>query len=573
MRYQGLWKFAGLLGASLLFGTAVYAQEVQRGRLKIHVNPEEAYTFVDGQAYGPGQHNIRLTAGDHTILIANYGFTFHKEDVYIEPNSVSRRRVELTRTGGLVSGPRGRIQIEVGDLDAGDDAVLLNGATPEYFVGHVDEFNNDIIAKQELIVPPGKHLVTVTRHGRITWKGELDVGENQRVIVDISNGKQRVKKWDRGTQLGAIPRFKAGIASATVAIAPVSGTITAIPTVIDCGQTARLAWNSAETIDADISGFSPVPVSGEKKVSPRQTMKYDFTALGPGGTTKASARVQVNTMATASIEASPMELRYRKIGDKVIEQGSTKLSWSSLNADEGYVTSLGAVETNGTEMLKLEPMQTTYGPVNETMEYTFKASNECGGWATKTVAVHMTGSIEPVPSVALHSVFFPTAYPKKSNPSLGLLRSQRQALTTLAAVFIKYLEYDPDAKLTLAAHTDTRGPADMNMKLSERRAELVKGFLVSQGIAGNKITVSAVGKEQPLDKESVAKLESKNPQPAPATRTLNAASVQLAYERRVDIALLPANMESARFYPNAAPDAPILWQKIAPQQRVIDKEQ
>jgi len=440
-------------------------------------------------------------------------------------------------------------------------------------VGHVDEFNNDIIAKQELIVPPGKHLLTVTRHGRITWKGTLDVGENQRVIVDISDGHQRVKKWDRGTQLGDLRRFKAGIASATVAIAPVSGMITATPTVIDCGQTARLNWNAAETIDADLSGFSPVPVNGEKKVSPKQTTKYELTAMGPGGRAKASATVEVNTMATASIEASPMEIRYRRIGDKVMEQGSTMLRWSSLNTSEGYITTLGAVETNGTQTVKPVPMQSTAGPVNETMEYTYKASNECGGWAAKTVAVHMTGSIEPVPEVALHSVFFPTAYPMKNNPTMGLLSSQRQALKTLAADFTKYLEYDPDAKLTLAAHADARGSAGMNMQLAERRVELVKAFLVSQGIAAEKISTTAVGEEQPLDKESVTKLESQNPQRAPATRTLDAAGVQLAYQRRVDIALLPANRESARFYPNGAPDAPILWQKAAPSPRVMEKEQ
>jgi hypothetical protein len=554
-------------------GAVVYAQETQTGKLKIHVNPEEAYTFVDGEAYGPGDHTIQLNAGDHRVVIANYGFTFHTQDVSIEPNGVSHVKAELARSGEPVSGPRGRIQIETGAAFSTKAAVLLNGKTPAYFVGHVDEFNNDIIAKQELIVPPGKHLVTITHHGKEIWSGVLEVGANQRVILDASNGKQRVKQWDRGTQLGDVPRFKAGIASATVAIAPVSGTISATPEVIDCGQTARLAWKSAETIDADISGFSPVPVSGEKKVSPKQTTKYDFTATGPGGVTKSSATVQVNTMATASIEASPAEVRYRKIGDKVLEQGSTTLNWSSSNADEGYVTSLGAVETNGTQTVKPVPMQTANGPVNETLNYTFKASNGCGGWAAKTAAVHLTGSIEPVPGVVLHSVFFPTAYPMKNNPSLGLLGSQRQALMTLAAGFTKYLEYDPDAKLTLAAHTDTRGSAGMNMQLAVRRAEVVKAFLISQGIAEKKIAMSAVGEEMPLDAESVAKLESQNPQPAPATRKLNAAGMQLAYERRVDIALLPTNMESARFYPNGAPDAQILWQKAVPPKSVIEKEQ
>jgi len=572
MNRRSFTTLAGLLGGVVFLAAAAYAQETQTGKLKIHVNPEEAYTFVDGQAYGPGDHTISVTAGDHKVVVANYGFTFHTENVPVEPNGVSHVRAELPRSGGTVSGPRGRIQIETGGAFSTEAAVLLNGKTPDYFVGHVDEFNNDILMKQELIVPPGKHLVTITYQGKEIWSGVLEVAENQRVILDASNGKTKVKDWNRGTELGAVPRFKAGLASATVAVAPVSGMIAASPTAIDCGQTARLTWNSAETIDADISGFSPVPVSGERKVSPLQTTTYELTATGPGGVTKSSATVAVNPVVTSSIEASPMEVRYRKIGDKVIDQGSTTLNWSSTNADEVTIGTIGSVEATGTQTVRPVPTQSMYGPVNETMKYTLRASNGCGGSDLKTVAVHVTGSIEPVPNPALHSVFFPTDYPMKNNPSIGLLSSQREALTKLAAGFTKYLEYDPDAKLTLVAHADTRGSAEFNMQLAERRVEIVKGFLISQGIAAEKLVVSAVGEEQPLDKEAVEKLESQNPQPAPEARAADVTGMLLAYQRRVDIALLPANMESPRFYPNAAPDSSLLWQKTTLPLSMIEKD-
>jgi len=571
MRSGSVRTLLSVLGAAVLVGAAVYAQEAPTGKLKVHVDPEEAYTFVDGQAYGPGQHTIKLAAGDHTILIANYGFTFHEEKVPLEPNGTASMNVKLEPKGGLVSGPRGRIQIEPGGLDAGDDAVLLNGKTPAYFVGHVDEFNNDIIAKQELIVPPGKHLVTVTRHGKEIWSGVLDVGANQRVIVWLGSGKQRVTQWDRGTKLGDLRRFKAGIASATIVIAPVSGTIAAVPSAINCNQPSQLAWNSAETIDADISGMSPVPMSGEKTVSPKHTTTYEFTATGPGGVTKSSTTLQVNPVVTSSLAALPTEVRYRRIGDKVLVQDSTTLNWSSTNSDAASLDPLGAVATSGTQTVKLVPAQTTYGPVNEDVKYTLKASNVCGGSELKTVAVHMTGSIEPVPAVGLQSVFFPTNYPMKDKPELGLLDSQRQALKAIAAGFIKYLEYDPDAKLNLVAHTDPRGSANLNMALAERRVALAKEFLVSQGILADKITTSAMGVEQPLTKEEVGRLESQNPEPAPAARARDAAAMLLAYERRVDITLLPAKAESKRFYPNGAPDSEILWQKSTPSLRMMEK--
>ena len=573
MTHQGLRTLVGVLGAAALLGAAMYAQEAATGKLKVHVDPEEAYTFVDGNAYGPGQHTIQLSAGNHSILIANYGFTFHKEEVSIEPNGTSSMRVDLKPSGGLVSGPRGRLQIEVGDLNAGDDAVLLNGQTPDYFVGHVDEFNNNIIAKQELIVPPGTHFVTVTRHGKATWSGTITVGENQRVIVDISNGKQRVKDWARGHELGDLPRFKAGIASATVVIAPVSGTITANPSTIECGQTARLSWNSQETVGADISGFSPVPVSGERTVSPKQTTTYEFTASGPGGVTKSSATVQVlNSEVGTTLRASPLEVRYHRMGNKVVEQGQTTLTWATSNSDAISLDPFGRVDANGMETVKPVPAKMTNGPVDENVTYTLRASNGCGGSEVKTVAVHLTGSIEEAPNVVLRSVFFPTDYPMKDNPSLGLLGSQRQALTNMAAEFNRYLESNPDATLNLVSHADIRGGTNFNMELAERRVAIVKEFLVSQGIAADKITTTALGEKEPLDREAVAQLESQNPETAPAARARDAAGMILAYQRRVDITLLPANTMSMRFYPNAAPDSHILWQQPAPSRQMIGKE-
>ena len=57
------------------------------------------------------------------------------------------------------------------------------------------------------------------------------------------------------------------------------------------------------------------------------------------------------------------------------------------------------------------PKKTDLGPVDETNTYTLNATNVCGGSTTQTAAVHITGSIEPVPTVVLYSIFYPTDYP------------------------------------------------------------------------------------------------------------------------------------------------------------------
>jgi OmpA family/PEGA domain len=522
------WRMLyALTAASIAFATMSYAQET--AKLKMSVQPPEAYTFVDGQAIGPGNRTIKLPLGTHKVLVANYGFKFFEKDVTMDSDKTTVLKVTLDPSGSEVSGPYGRIQLELGPLrysDAGEDAVLLNGKTANYFVGHIDEFNNELLWHQELLVPPGTHLVTVTRRGKDVWSGAITVAANQRVIVDISSGKQKVKNWTRGNQLHSLRRFRAGTASATVAVAPVNSEVSSSLSKIDCGQPSQLKWTSAETIDADMSGMSPVPVVGEKTVSPKQTTTYELTATGPGGVTKSSTTIEVNTAVQATLNASPTEVRYRRIGDKILESGEVALAWSSSNADTASLMPFGSVETAGSKSVPIKPTQTSDGPVDETISYALTAANACGGSETKAAAIHIVGSIEPIPEVLLHSVFFPTDYPTKRDPSLGLLHSQQEALTNLATGFAKYLEYDPDAKLSLAAYADERGPNQYNQKLSDLRVQRVKDFLVSRGIAESKIETSAYGPDKPLAKSDVIELQAQNPSQPPETRIRNFRALQ-----------------------------------------------
>jgi hypothetical protein len=562
--------------------SVAHAQSAKPGKLKMSVVPKQAYTFVDGKAIGPGNRTIKLDVGTHHVVVANYGYKFSEQDVSIDSDKTIPMDIKLEPVGAPVPGPRGRIQIEAGWLHgATAAAVLLNGKKPLYFVGHVDEFDNDALFwRQELIVPPGTHQVTVTRYGKELWSGPITVAADQRVIVYIPNGKEKAKPWKRGSECRtncipgdlpeSVPRFRAGIASATVAVAPVSGSVSANPSKIDCNQATQLAWVSKETVEADMSGMSPVPTSGEKTISPRQTTTYQLTASGPGGVVTPSTTVEVNPVVQSSLTASPTEVSYRRIGDKVLKQDSTTLSWSTSNVDAVSLDPGGSVDPSGTKSLTLSPTQTGDGPVDEQFQYTLKASNVCGGSDVKTVAVHMKGSVEPIPTVLLHSVFFPTAYPTKDQPNLGLVRSQQEVLSNLASGFKQYLEYDPDAKLSLGGFTDDRGSNKYNDALSEFRVQLVKDFLVSQGIAAEKIDTSAYGKEKPLDKATVSDLQSRNPNQPPEKRVRDSRTTWLAYNRRVDVVLVPTNAESEKFYPNQASDSDILWQRPKPRRTAVE---
>ncbi len=561
-----------LVIAIALGATAGFAQD---GKLKIKVTPKQAYVFVDGNAIRDGNQSISLSPGKHTVVVVNYGYKISTQDVTIEAGKSTPLEVKLDAYGGTVAGPYGDIEFK-GDPRA---AVLSNGTTPGYFVGHVDEFDNDWIWHQNLLLPPGTHHLTVTHAGKTVWSGDVTVVAGKKVIVQLASGTQKTVDWKRGESLKDVGRFKAGIASALVAVAPVTGSFSSSNANINCGQSSTLTWQTAETVDANISGIGPVAASGSQSVSPHATTTYNFTSAGPGGTVTGTSTVNVNTKVDASITASPTELHYRKIGDKVLTDDSSTVSWQTSNADSITVDGK-TVAASGSETVKADPANSSQVPdgapartIDESKSVALSATNVCGGSATQTASVHITGTVEPIPAVTLQSIFYPTDYPDKKNPQVGLVRSQQLALATLAGGFKKYLEYDPDAKLSVEAYADERGSKPFNQDLSERRVERIKQYLVDQGVSADKVETAAYGKERPLDKATVTTLEGTNPNTPPKARLKNKRGDWLAYNRRADIVLLPSGKKSAQFFPHTADDSGLIWQVPKPALKKVQADQ
>jgi hypothetical protein len=548
--------------------SGVFAQD---GKLKIKVIPKHAYVFVDDKAIREGSETIPLSSGKHTVVVLNYGFKTSTQDVNIDSGKTKELSVTLEAAGAAVTGPYGQIEFKGGDSHA---AVLLNGKTPSYFVGHVGATNHDWWWHRNLLVPPGTYHVEVTKNGSDVWTGDVTVAANKKVSIDLTkSGALTTKDKKDLAKLTSEPRYKGGWISDRIAVAGVTGNFSLAPASVNCGQSSTLTWQTTETVDASISGIGTVPASGNQSVTPHATTTYDFNAAGPGGIVKGSGTVDVNTKVDASLSANPAELHYRKIGDKVVKQDSSTLTWTTTNADAINLDPVGKVDASGSQTVKGEPKKTDLGPVNESTTYTLNATNVCGGSATQTAAIHITGSVEAIPEVVLQSVFYPTAYPDIEHPQVGLLKSQQLELATLAAGFKKYLEYDPDAKLSLEAHADSRGSVPFNQDLSERRVERIKQYLVEQGVTANSIQTAAYGKERLIDKKGVKELETTNPNQPAKARLKNVEGDWLAYNRRVDIVLLPSGKKSTQFYPHNADDSQIIWQVPKPTLKKVEADQ
>jgi outer membrane protein OmpA-like peptidoglycan-associated protein len=89
-------------------------------------------------------------------------------------------------------------------------------------------------------------------------------------------------------------------------------------------------------------------------------------------------------------------------------------------------------------------------------------------------------------------------------------------LDSVAATINRY----PDSNVLVQGHTDSSGPEDANLRLSEDRALMVKNQLVMEGVASSRVTTLGFGESKPL--------------------VTNATPEGRAQNRRVEIELRPS---------------------------------
>jgi peptidoglycan-associated lipoprotein len=89
-----------------------------------------------------------------------------------------------------------------------------------------------------------------------------------------------------------------------------------------------------------------------------------------------------------------------------------------------------------------------------------------------------------------------------------------EARATLAAN-AEWMRRWTSTRITVEGHCDERGTAEYNIALGDRRAAAVRGYLVSLGIAGDRVTAVSKGKEAPVCGESTESCWRQNRRGAP----------------------------------------------------------
>jgi len=280
---------------------------------------------------------------------------------------------------------------------------------------------------------------------------------------------------------------------------------------------------------------------------------------GRGGTASCAADIKVEEKpnrpptASLSIERSP-----------IFPSERTGVACNGSDPDNdpltyAYTTTGGKIVGSGSNV-QFDP--TGLQPGSYTVKCTVNDGRGGTAEAAGSVEVKEAPEVKVIQrleaKLALHSIYFPTAQPTVAKPMGGLLPSQAVTLDQLASDFLSYLKYRPEAKLTLEGHADIRGAKDYNIKLSERRVERNRSYLVEKGVPADKLEVKAFGFEKNMtDAEVKAQVEA-DPEISPEEKQKilkNLLTVRLASNRRVDVTLSTTGEQSVRRFPFSAKDA------------------
>ena len=155
------------------------------------------------------------------------------------------------------------------------------------------------------------------------------------------------------------------------------------------------------------------------------------------------------------------------------------------------------------------------------------------GWSPATAAQGCDGAIvpKPAPAPAPAPAAAPAPAPAPAAPAAAAPKPAAAAakVTYAADAFFDFDKavVKPEGKAKLddlvekvkainlevviaVGHTDSTGPAGYNQRLSVRRAEAVKAYLVSKGIEANRIYTEGKGLTQPVADNSTREGRAKN---------------------------------------------------------------
>jgi OOP family OmpA-OmpF porin len=151
----------------------------------------------------------------------------------------------------------------------------------------------------------------------------------------------------------------------------------------------------------------------------------------------------------------------------------------------------------GTGAMQRYPVDAAYAQSN----YDCWVEEQAEGWQFDHIAACKNGFLRAMSVLEQTQTTQTQQTVQQQGPFLVFFDWDKSVLTADARRVLDQVitrERNNTQGLHLIGHADKSGPDTYNIKLSQRRADSVKAYLVSHGIAANRITTEARGERDPL---------------------------------------------------------------------------
>ena len=145
-------------------------------------------------------------------------------------------------------------------------------------------------------------------------------------------------------------------------------------------------------------------------------------------------------------------------------------------------------DEKGKIRLDLEPL-TQYTVALNKDGYETKTANLNSSDTNKNIILKQKKAIVTEDAIVIENIYF----------DFDKATIKQESTLSLNKI-VEVLNYNPEMSIAINAHTDNKGSADYNQKLSERRAKSSYQYLINKGIVASRLSYKGYGESQLLNK-------------------------------------------------------------------------
>lgn len=260
------------------------------------------------------------------------------------------------------------------------------------------------------------------------------------------------------------------------------------------GLSTRFGGDVAE---GEISSVKPLPVPlVDTKATEAQTAKAKAEAEVAATKAKAEAEVAATkAKAEAEVAAAKAKAEAEVAATKAKVEAEVAAAAARAKAQADAAATKAQAEANAAAIRAKAEADAAAARANANrdtdgdgvVDAKDKCPNEAGSPANNGCPVEVTKEVKETMTTAMQNVQFETGKSTLKNTSYSVLDQ-------LATIMQQHSEY----RLKIEGHTDNVGSEASNQRLSQARATACYNYLVSKGIAPNRISAAGLGSTRPV---------------------------------------------------------------------------